>query len=114
VTGSRTPWATRLARTFGAWSEGQEVEDGEWHLFVEQLNGARSAFQANIELTGSRSASLPEITAYSVGALQVFNDVAQATPLRHCGNERCPFGGVFTRQRGRAQYGQHRTSGNSR
>lgn len=101
-----------MANTFVAWQEGQEVEESRWELFVEQMNGALSAFQASIELPDSRAAALPFLTAYSVGALQLFNDIAAATPLRHCGNERCPLpDGVFTRQRGRAQYGQHRTSG---
>lgn len=49
------------------------------------------------------------VTAYSAAALQMVNDIALGPTYRTCMNETC--GRTFTRQRDRAQYGQHRISG---
>ncbi len=99
-----------MAQRFTEWRQGVDRDEHIWLLFTEQLNSALSAFQAHIAVGGTRSVVLPQITAYSVSALQLLNDLANETPLRRCGNERCPVG-LFTRQRGRSQYGQHRTAG---
>ncbi|NAZ74941.1 hypothetical protein GTQ99_05820 [Kineococcus sp. T13] len=94
------------------WSEGAEPSTVEEDLFVEFVNGAMTAFSPGLTMTrGPRSVSLPHITAYSVSVLQLYNDLVLQLPIRRCANERCPHGGFFTRQRGRTQYGQHRTSG---
>ncbi len=98
-----------LAKRFVEWQTGVEREEKIWELFAEQLNAALSAFSVHISI-GPRSVVLPRITAFSVAALQLVNDLAAETPVRRCGNERCPVQ-VFTRQRGRSQYGQHRTAG---
>lgn len=100
-----------LAARMIEWQEGVERDEDVWELFGEQLNAALSAFQVRVTTPSGTSVALPQVTAFSVAALQLLNDLALQTPLRHCGNVRCPYGGVFTRQRGRAQYGQHRTSG---
>ncbi len=100
-----------LAARMMEWQEGVERDEDVWELFGEQLNAALSAFQVRVTTPSGTSMALPQVTAFSVAALQLLNDLALQTPLRHCGNVRCPYGGVFTRQRGRAQYGQHRTSG---
>jgi hypothetical protein len=90
---------------------GVERDEAHWDLFAELLNPALSAFQVNVDVGAGRSVGLPDVSAYSVAALQILNDVARETPMLRCSNERCPNGGFFTRQRGRAQYGQHRTFG---
>ncbi len=101
---------TWLAGRMIEWKSGVERDADTYNIFAEQLNAALSAFQVHISI-GSRSDVLPRVTAFSVAALQLLNDLASETPMRQCGNEKCPHGGVFTRQRGRSQYGQHRTAG---
>ncbi len=49
------------------------------------------------------------LSAYTVMALQIVNDLVDRAETRTCRNEKC--GRVFTRQRGRSQYGEHRTKG---
>ncbi|MCG5213357.1 hypothetical protein [Streptosporangium sp. KLBMP 9127] len=48
-------------------------------------------------------------TIYSVSFLQLYNHLAEGANVRRCANETCLQ--HFVRQRGRAAYGQHRTSG---
>lgn len=108
-----------LAAHLRAWQREEDVDvvwtDWDapaWTVFGEVLNFALSAFQVRVEVPEARtSTALPPPTAYSVAALQLLNDMALDTPFRECANERCPHGQLFTRQRGRAQYGQHRTLG---
>ncbi|MGX1762922.1 hypothetical protein ACWIG5_39560, partial [Streptomyces lydicus] len=45
----------------------------------------------------------------SVAFLQLYNHLAEDATIRTCANETC--GRDFVRQRGRAEYGQNRTSG---
>lgn len=63
---------------------------------------------------GSFSIGLGELadrgpTIYSVSFLQMYNHLAEHAEFRRCGNETC--GRSFVRQRGRAEYGQNRTTG---
>ncbi len=101
--------ANWMAGRFTERQDGVERDQVIWDLFAEQLNAALSAFQVRINIGGARSVVLPELTAYSVSALQMANDLATRAVLRRCENEVCP--NVFTRQRGRAEHGQHRTVG---
>jgi hypothetical protein len=48
-------------------------------------------------------------TIYSVAFLQLYNHLVEGAFVRHCANENCQQ--HFVRQRGRAEYGQHRTTG---
>ncbi|MGW6483804.1 hypothetical protein ACWGDS_39160 [Streptomyces sp. NPDC055059] len=48
-------------------------------------------------------------TIYSVAYLQLYNHIAEKATIRECANETCRRS--FVRQRGRAEYGQNRTSG---
>ncbi len=102
----------RLAELAADGLAGAERDEHDWDWLAEWLNPALSAFQVRIDVGGfGGSVALPDVSAYSVAALQLLNDVAQKTPMLRCGNERCPHGGLFTRQRGRARFGQHRTLG---
>ncbi|MEB8342573.1 hypothetical protein [Streptomyces endophyticus] len=68
------------------------------------LNAALKPFSIGI---GDLSDRYP--TILSVAFLQLYNHLAQDATLRTCANETCRR--TFVRQRGRAAYGQNRTSG---
>jgi hypothetical protein len=78
------------------WTEVQELED--------TLNAALSKYSVGI---GDLSTRHP--TVYSVAFLQLYNHLAEGASVRSCDNENCRRS--FVRQRGRAEYGQHRTTG---
>lgn len=86
------------------------------YMFAMTMNSALSATQVAL-LSGKEDyqdtvLSRPMITAYSVAAMQCFNDVMAHTPLLVCANESCEkTGRLFARQRDRAKRGQYRTSG---
>ena len=71
---------------------------------VDDINYALTPFAVRIVQEKWRKPS-----AYSVMALQIVNALVDRAETRTCRNEKC--GRVFTRQRGRSQYGEHRTKG---
>lgn len=71
---------------------------------VANINYALTPFAVRIVQGKWRQPS-----AYSVMALQIVNDLVDRVETQICRNEKC--GRVFTRQRGRSQYGEHRTKG---
>jgi hypothetical protein len=71
---------------------------------IADINYALTPFAVRIVQQWKRQPS-----AYSLMALQIFNDLVDQAETRICRNEKC--GRVFTRQRGRSQYGEHRTKG---
>ncbi|MBQ0850197.1 hypothetical protein J8N05_18535 [Streptomyces sp. BH-SS-21] len=73
------------------------------HLESE-LNAALKRFSIGIGSLGDR---YPTILA--VAFLQLYNHLAEDATIRECANETCRRS--FVRQRGRAAYGQNRTSG---
>ncbi|MFH8295433.1 hypothetical protein [Streptomyces sp. NPDC018059] len=68
------------------------------------LNAALSSFGVGIGSLGDRRP-----TIYSVAFLQMYNHIAENAVIRQCASETCRR--AFVRQRGRAAYGQNRTSG---
>ncbi|WP_219516154.1 hypothetical protein [Nonomuraea ceibae] len=66
------------------------------------VDGALSKFSI-----GLRGLSDRWPTVYSVSFLQLYNHLVEKTEFRQCANEPC--GKTFVRQRGRAEFGQHRT-----
>ena len=69
-----------------------------------ELNAALKPFSIGI---GSLDDRYPTILA--VAFLQLYNHLAEDATIRECANETCRRN--FVRQRGRAEYGQNRTSG---
>ena len=69
-----------------------------------ELNAALKPFSIGIGGLGDR---YPTILA--VAFLQLYNHLAEDATIRECANETCRRS--FVRQRGRAEYGQNRTSG---
>ncbi|MEV6584114.1 hypothetical protein AB0M92_39000 [Streptomyces sp. NPDC051582] len=75
---------------------------------LAQLKGAmQAALQVFSVGIGSLTDRHP--TIYSVAFLQLYNHLAEDAVIRTCASETC--GRDFVRQRGRAEYGQNRTSG---
>lgn len=68
------------------------------------MNAALGKFSVGI---GGPSQRWP--TIYSVSFLQLYNHMVEDATLRRCASETCQR--LFVRQRGRAEYGQHRTEG---
>lgn len=69
-----------------------------------ELNAALKPFSIGI---GSLNDRYPTILALAF--LQLYNHLAEDATIRECANETCRRN--FVRQRGRAEYGQNRTSG---
>ena len=68
------------------------------------LNAALGKFSVGI---GGLDSRMP--TIYSVSFLQMWNHITEHASLRRCANEPCS--NTFVRQRGRSEYGQHKTTG---
>ncbi|MFJ5779927.1 CGNR zinc finger domain-containing protein [Streptomyces sp. NPDC093094] len=68
------------------------------------LNSALEPFSIGI---GTLTDRLPSLL--SVALLQLYNHLAEDATIRECANETCRR--AYVRQRGRAEYGQNRTSG---
>lgn len=70
----------------------------------ETIQSALTGFSIGLGALDERYPSV-----YSVCFLQLYNHLAEQATIRQCANETCARS--FVRQRGRAEYGQHRTEG---
>ncbi len=88
-----------------------EQESQGWLRFDMLINAALRPYHAHVQSYpgGTLTGASPMPTLYQACALQLYNYIVAATPFAHCANEQC--GRTFTRQRGRAKYGQHRSTG---
>jgi hypothetical protein len=66
----------------------------------------KRASRLSVSVATESSASVP---LYAVCCLELYNHITEQAEYRQCANENC--GKLFVRQRGRAQFGQHRTEG---
>lgn len=109
----RTAMALRTDRPLASlWQQpGEPVppsEDDAVATFAAEVSAAASVFHVRLDV-GPTAELWQQPTGYSAGALQLLNDLADDVPYRRCASETC--GRVFTRQRGRSEYGQHRQAG---
>ncbi|WP_328723525.1 hypothetical protein OHT52_31160 [Streptomyces sp. NBC_00247] len=81
------------------------------YLLWTRLSQLRGAMQAALRPFSIGIGGLADRhpTIYSVAFLQLYNHMAEGATVRECANETCRR--PFVRQRGRAEYGQYRTSG---
>ncbi|MGV9594724.1 hypothetical protein [Streptomyces tendae] len=85
-----------------------QLRELELWLRLEQLKASLHAALSSFSIgIGSLTDRRP--TIYSVAFLQMYNHIAENATIRECANETCRR--AFVRQRGRAEYGQNRTSG---
>lgn len=73
---------------------------------IDDLNAALNPFMPRV-VWGEQYTSRP--TIYNVVAAQIINDLYDGATISTCLNETC--GRKFTKQRGRAEYGVHRSKG---
>ena len=73
---------------------------------IEDLNAALWVFAPRLEPNGTAP---PKPTIYNVVAAQIANDLHEGATFLACQNETCKR--TFTKQRGRAEKGTHRTKG---
>ncbi len=102
----------------GAWAaegltEPPSLEDA-WRRWEEHLNTALRPFQVSVHVAvhddgSTRAEGVLTPNTYAAMALQLANLVAENAALSICSNDACAR--VFSRQRGRAEFGQHRTRG---
>ncbi|MFJ6805706.1 hypothetical protein ACIQRK_06615 [Streptomyces anulatus] len=89
----------------------QDLEVLSEYLLWDRLSQLRGAMQAALQPFSIGIGGLADRhpTIYSVAFLQLYNHMAEGATVRECANETCRR--PFVRQRGRAEYGQYRTSG---
>jgi hypothetical protein len=75
-------------------------------MLMDDLNEALTIFAPRIDVLG-HSPNRP--TIYNIAAAQAANDIYEDTTLLKCKNKECRV--IFTKQRGRAEHGAHRTKG---
>lgn len=87
--------------------------DMAWAAWAADLNVGLGVLRVRVETQpfgqGTVTVGRPAVSLYSGLCVQLFNLLAEGDSPRHCANETC--GGWFVRQAGRAEHGQHRSTG---
>jgi hypothetical protein len=103
-------WEEVRMRVMGMqWIAGEVTSTGHSEDLADALENLNAALFVFAPRVTPRDAVPPRATIYNVFAAQIANDIYEGTTLMKCQNERCPK--TFTKQRGRADYGSHRTKG---
>jgi hypothetical protein len=101
-TGVLAAWTTVAARRLRSLAVA-------WGYFRDHLNAALQPFHVAVHISDAQSREFDSVTAYSVMALTIANDIAVGATWRQCANEACQR--LFARQQGRSEHGQHRSTG---
>ena len=98
----------RLAKMveFSVFAVEPSRHDEDLETVMRDLNAALAIFAPRIEVHNFKP---QQLTIYNAVAAQFANDIFAGAPLMTCNNETCKR--TFTKQRGRAEYGAHRTKG---
>ena len=89
-----------------------ESVDDAWREWSNVVNTALVPFKPTVFIALNDCKiddQTDPVTLYSALVLQLFESVASGIPWHRCANATC--GRLFIHQEGRAQYGQHRSSG---
>ena len=98
----------------GSWNEPRSIEEA-WSWWADYMNAALAGFSMHVvvdsegEVTRGSTLDFSHATIYAVAARQLGQLASEGEQIRHCANVRC--GRPFTRQRGRASYGQQHATG---
>lgn len=84
------------------------ITDAELSMCLTTFNQLLNVFSVRVEFEDIDS-RLPEPHVLNLMALQMANDFLAKADYSRCSNETC--GRLFTRQRGRSDFGQHHTTG---
>jgi len=109
------PLLTTEGDPWAAVEEAPQHAEDAWIVFVTLLNEGLRAYQARAEyipdefLDTHTTIGGPDPDLYSGLCLQLLNIVTEDLPVLRCANTNCKR--VFLRQEGRAEKGQHRTTG---
>lgn len=95
----------RFAEFYAALDEEHPTFEADLPDVYASFNSALSAFAVRLVIPDFAHAD-QRPTLYNVVALQIANDIQGQVPKHVCANENC--GREFTRQRGRAKYGEYR------
>ena len=93
---------------FLSWKKSGNAMDEFGSDALVKLNGALTIFAPRLIAPGMVYGD-QEVTIFNLAALQIASDIRDNVQIRICQNANC--GREFTRQRGRAVFGEYRMSG---
>ena len=96
---------------FGDWRAGSDLRQQAIDFILRScLSDSLAPFHPRIEYAGANPfESWRPLPLYSTCCLELFNHFAEHATYRVCANETCHR--VYVRQEGRAEHGQHRSTG---
>jgi hypothetical protein len=81
----------------------------DWHLSHGLVSFHPQLVIEGVEGSTGMRRFTEDLPLYSLCCLELFNHIVEKATYRRCANETC--GRLFVRQSGRAEHGQHRTTG---